>query len=136
MLESIVIGILTGLVTGVLSGYYSGLVVSRTSRFNALIRDAERALKNIEYMQEGHRAKIWGFERHAMNRAADDLAADKQVKASVTVRSQLYAMIREIGRAERGETDIDEFEKLIETSRSTVSSLRAHPRVFKPWGAP
>lgn len=66
MLESIVIGILTGLVTGVLSGYYSGLVVSRTSRFNALIRDAERALKNIEYMQEGHRAKIWGFERHAI----------------------------------------------------------------------
>jgi len=118
VLESIVIGILAGLVTGVLSGYYSGLVVSRTSSFNALIRDAERALKNIGCMQEGHRTKIWGFERHAMNRAADDLAADKQVKASVTVRSQLYAMIREIDRAERGEADIDEFEKLIETSRS------------------
>lgn len=59
-----------------------------------------------------------------------------QVKASVTVRSQLYAMIHEIDRAERGEIDVGEFEKLIETARSAISSLRAHPNVFKPWGAP
>ncbi|MBK0010775.1 hypothetical protein [Stenotrophomonas sp. S41] len=99
MLENIVVGLLTGLITGVLSGYYSGLVVTRTARFNSLLRDAERALKQVEYMQEADGVVIRGFDRKAMDRAADDLAADRQVAASIDIRAQLHCVIDEIERA-------------------------------------
>lgn len=136
MLESVVVGLITGLITGVLSGFYSGLVVSRVSRFNALIRDAERALKSIDYMQHGPSVLVSGFEPHAMNRAADDLASDQQVSASIAIRSQLFAISREVDRAQRGEVDVADLEKSIELARSTVRGQRAHRRVLLPWGAP
>jgi hypothetical protein len=136
VIESVVAGLVTGLITGVLSGFYSGLVVSRMSRFNALIRDAERALKSIDYMQHGSAVRVSGFEPKAMDRAANDLAYDKHVAASIAVRSQLFAIGREIDRAQRGEVDVAAFEKSIEIARSTIRGQRAHRRAFLPWGAP
>ncbi|MCI1157007.1 hypothetical protein MOQ18_12635 [Stenotrophomonas maltophilia] len=136
LFENILIGLGTGLVTGLLSGYYSGLVVSRTARFSALLRDAERPFKTVEYMQEAGFVQVAGWNENPLDRAADDLAADKQVKASLAVRAQVAEMRETLQKAGRGEIDADEFERSLKASRAVIRRLRPHPRVLMPWGSP
>ncbi|MBH1494716.1 hypothetical protein JY423_09275 [Stenotrophomonas maltophilia] len=125
-----------GLITGLLSGYYAGLVVSRTARFSALLRDAERPFKTVEYMQEEGFVQVAGWDEKPLDRAADDLAADKQVQASLVVRAKLFEMRDTLQKARRGEIDAMELEGLLKASRAVIRGLRPHPRVLVPWGAP
>lgn len=132
--ENILIGLGTGLVTGLLSGYYSGMVISRTSRFHSLLRDAQRVLKQIESEQQDSRVVIRHWEPKALSAAGDDLATDGQSKAASVVQEQSIQVNRAFYAACAGELDAPGFEVAVTRARSEIAKLRPSKRVLIPWG--
>ncbi len=132
--ENILIGLGTGLVTGLLSGYYSGMVISRTSRFHSLLRDAQRVLKQIESEQQDSRVVIRHWEPKALSAAGDDLATDGQSKAALVVQEQSIQVNRAFYAACAGELDAPGFEVAVTRARSEIAKLRPSKRVLIPWG--
>lgn len=127
-------GLATGLVTGLLSGYYAGVVISRTTRFYALMRDAQRALKKVEYMQEVGRVLVRSWEPLVLNAIADDLATDREVAASLVVRSQSAGVTRETFAAMVGKSDVNALEAALAQAQQAIGSLRPSKRILLPWG--
>lgn len=132
--ENILIGLGTGLVTGLLSGYYSGMVISRTSRFHSLLRDAQRVLKQIEFEQQENRVVIRHWEPKALSAVGDDLATDGQSKAASVVQGQSIQVNRAFFAACAGELDAPGFEVAVTRARSEIAKLRPSKRVLIPWG--
>lgn len=128
-------GLVTGLVTGLLSGYYAGVVISRTTRFYALMRDAQRALKKVDYMQEERRVSVIKWEPLVLSAIADDLATDRQVAASIEVRSQADSISDAVFKASHGQLNVETFEAQIVQARQKIAKLRPSRRVLLPWGA-
>ncbi len=86
--ENSLIGLGTGLATGLLSGYYSGMVISRTSRFHSLLRDAQRVLKQVDFEQQDTGVLVRGWEPRQLGAVADDLASDREAHAASVVRAR------------------------------------------------
>lgn len=132
--ENILIGLGTGLVTGLLSGYYSGMVISRTSRFHSLLRDAQRVLKQIESEQQDSRVVIRHWEPKALSAVGDDLATDGQSAAASVVQQQSIQVNRAFYAACAGELDAPGFEVAVTRARGEIAKIRPSKRVLIPWG--
>ncbi|HGM5038914.1 hypothetical protein JAK31_02680 [Stenotrophomonas maltophilia] len=127
-------GLVTGLVTGLLSGYYAGVVISRTTRFYALMRDAQRALKKVDYMQEERRVSVARWEPLVLSAIADDLATDRQGAAALEVRLQAKNITEAVFQGSHGQLKVKEFEGQIMEARQKIAKLRPSKRVLLPWG--
>ncbi len=132
--ENILIGLGTGLVTGLLSGYYSGMVISRTSRFHSLLRDAQRVLKQVDFEQQDTGVVVRGWEPKQLGAVADDLATDREVHAASVVRTRSIDVTKAFYAAVEGKLNATEFEAVVTRARNEISKLRPSKRVLIPWG--
>lgn len=127
------------IVLGVFSGLYSGLVVSRASRFNTCIREAERPLKGVEGMQEGRLVFISDVKADltAMTLAADDLAADGHVDACIAVRGAKAKAERAIEDGRQGRSSWEGLEEALTEVRREIRKQRPKRwAIYSPWSTP
>ncbi|WP_414609735.1 hypothetical protein [Stenotrophomonas pavanii] len=126
--------ILIGLGTGLLSGYYSGLVISRTSRFHSLLRDAQRVLKQVDFEQQDTGVVVRGWEPKQLGAVADDLASDREAHAASVVRARSIDVTKAFYAAVEGKLNATEFEAVVTRARNEIAKLRPSLRVLIPWG--